>query len=352
MDSSLLNASRWFARSLGYVALLLGLFTSSPIVSGQAVAPTSPDPTTRFPLLGLLASADAPLIVAYSPSQLDPRVEANQRKLTTSSLRADLEALRPTFEGLALYGYNESVTPRLLGIAKELKFRMVLLGIWEPKSADEVDGVIELARLHRNDFALGVLVGNEGLSFNRYEVDDLKIAAARLRARLPATIPLGTTETWAGSKRKVVQEFGDFLAVNIHPVFDRPKLGPAAAAAWAREQALAIAQLARKPVLLKETGFPHDGKEGYTPVTQQTFWSAYLAAPRLVRPPSEPNAWVFHGFAFEAFDLPWKSQATGKPIERSWGLFTNDRQPLSALEPWKAAAQARAGQTYQPAPPR
>src|SRR3954462_14519152 len=134
--------------------LYLALFLAS-------VAHAEPD--KRFPLFEALTGDSPPRLVTYTPSQLDPRQEVNQRKLATSSIRADLEALRPAFDGLVLYGYHEAGTPRVLAVAKDLKYRVVLLAIWDPKSAAEVDGVAAAARLHADDFALGVLVGNEGI---------------------------------------------------------------------------------------------------------------------------------------------------------------------------------------------
>src|SRR5829696_2464413 len=138
-------------------------------------------PDTRFPLFTYLTATPTPSMVAYVPAELDPRQDVNNRRLPTSSIKADLAALRPAFDGLVLYGYHEAATPRIVAVAKELKYKAVILGIWDPKSAAELDGVAALARLHENDFALGVIVGNEGVTFKRYEPDDLPIAAARLR---------------------------------------------------------------------------------------------------------------------------------------------------------------------------
>jgi exo-beta-1,3-glucanase (GH17 family) len=311
------------------------------LILAPALVQGDSGPDRRFPLFTYLTGEPTPALIAYTPSQLDPRNEANQRKLATSSIRADLQALRPVFDGLVLYGYHEACTPRILAVARDLKFRAVLLAIWDPKSAAEVDGVAELARLYEKDLALGVLVGNEGITFKRYEAEDLTIAANRLRRKLPRTVPLGTSEPLVGYKHDFIREFGDFLAPNIHPVFDRPKLGPAEAAVWAREQALALARQTKKPVLLKETGFPHAGKEGYSPATQRDFWAAYLKAGVLSRPTNNAGVWCFFGVGFEAFDLPWKSQASGLAIEKSWGLFSPARKPYPAVAPWRALGKER-----------
>jgi exo-beta-1,3-glucanase (GH17 family) len=290
------------------------------------------EPDTRFPLFAAL-TGDTPLrLVTYTPSQLDPRQEANQRRLTTSSIRADLEALRPAFDGLVLYGYHEAGTPRILAVAKDLKFRVILLAIWDPKSAAEIDGVASLVKIHADDFTFGVLVGNEGITFKRYELEDLTIAANRLRKQLPKTVPIGTSEPLVGYKQQVVREFGDFLAPNIHPVFDRPNLGPAEAAAWARQEATKLAGETKLPVILKETGFPHAGKPSFTPESQRDFWAAYRKPSPLIR--TDVN-WAFFGVAFEAFDLPWKGEESKLGFEKSWGLLSPKREAYPALEVWK-----------------
>ncbi len=110
-------------RSLVCLALLVG-------IAGPARAR---EEDKRFPLFAYLTGRPLPALIAYTPSQLDPRQEANQRKLATSSMRADLEALRPHFDGLVLYGYHEACTPRVLAIARDLKYRAVLLAVWDPR---------------------------------------------------------------------------------------------------------------------------------------------------------------------------------------------------------------------------
>ena len=57
----------------------------------------------RFPFFAYLTGDRPPTMVAYTPSQLDPRQEGNQRKLATSSIRADLEALRQQREQVLQY---------------------------------------------------------------------------------------------------------------------------------------------------------------------------------------------------------------------------------------------------------
>ncbi len=301
---------------------------------------------SEIPLYVYLSNRSGSTMIAYTPLGLDPRYEPNNLAHPTSALRADLQALRPAFDGLVLYGYHHASTPRILALAKDLKFRAVLLGIWQPKSASEVDGVAALVNQFKDDMALGVLVGNEGITFKRYETDDLKFAANRLRQKIPANIPLSTSEPLVGYKSAFIHGFGDFLAPNIHPVFDRPNFGETEAAAWARGEAIALAKQTGKRVLLKETGFPHAGKEKFTPQSQKEFWSAYTS-PGIVARPSESKAgdsktaWVYFGVAFEAFDLPWKAEASKLEIEKSWGLLSTQRKPYPAFDVWRQLARSK-----------
>jgi exo-beta-1,3-glucanase (GH17 family) len=306
------------------------------VLIGQVSSVVAETRDDRNPLFAYLTGAEPARMICYTPAELDPRFEANQGKLATSSIRADLVALRPAFDGLVLYGYHEACTPRVLAVAKDLKYRAVLLAIWNPKSAAEIDGVAALARQYVDAMAIGVLVGNEGITFRRYEEEDLAIAESRLRKQVPKSVPLSTSEPLVGYQKEVVLNFGEFLCPNIHPVFDRKDLAVAPAAGWAREEAAKLAEKTGKPVVLKETGFPHAGAAQFTPESQREFWSAYLQPARVIQ---SGKGWAFHGVAFEAFDLPWKSAESKLEIEKSWGLFSTDRKPYPAFEAWLPAKQ-------------
>jgi len=275
-------------------------------------------------------------MVTYTPSQLDPRRDSSHRQLKTSSIRADLEALQPAFDGLVLYGYNEASTPRILSVAKDLKYRAVVLAVWDPKSLAEVDGVADMANTFAADFSMGVLIGNEGLTFNRYEEEDLVIASQRLRSKLPVGIPYSTSEPLVGYQRESIFDFGDFLAPNIHPAFDRPNMNAKEAAEWVHLEAASLARRSERPVLVKETGFPHAGRNKYSPELQAEFWREYTAPGLVVKSGTPAGAWRFHGVAFESFDMPWKSEESKIDIEKSWGMLSAGREAYPAFDVWKA----------------
>ncbi|WP_425614916.1 hypothetical protein NA78x_004800 [Anatilimnocola sp. NA78] len=321
MNRSLLNIRR-----AAIIAFALTCFFASS-VSAQHKTDNS------YPLFSYLTSKETPgKMICYTPAELDPRSEANQGKLLTSSIRADLTALRPAFDGLVLYGYHEQCTPRIVAVARELKYRGLLLAIWNPKSMAEVDGVAALAKQYDGVFNMGVLVGNEGITFKRYELEDLAIAEARLRKSLPQNVPVSTSEPLHGYQIDTILKFGDFLCPNIHPVFDRKDLPADRAAAWTREEAAKIAKKTGKPVIVKETGFPHAGGPLYSPTSQSEFWHHYTQA-SLVAEAGE--SWACHSVGFEAFDLPWKAIESKLEIEKSWGLMSPDRKPHAAFRVWK-----------------
>lgn len=310
---------------------------TSPAWAGEPPVEYPPD-EHKSPLAYVLSDGRV-RFVAYTPLELDPRDPAQQARLRTSSIRADLEALRPAFDGLVLYGYHEACTPRIVSVARKVGFQAVIMGVWDPKSTVELDGVVAEAWLHGEDFIPAIVIGNEGLTFDRYELEDLEIAHRRLRSRLPEAVQLTTSEPLAAYERPQVASFGDFLMPNIHPVFDQSVLGPVEAARWVREQAVRLHRQRQTFVFVKETGLPHGGQAEYTPEAQRAFWEAYLepgiADPLAVAGAGPDATCAYFGCAFEAFDLPWKREASGLEIEAFWGLLSPAREPQPAFDVWR-----------------
>ena len=173
-----------------------------------------------------------PALIAFNPSRYDPRTPPTGA-YPADELRADLAALRPAFDGLVLYGFDPTLTPGILEQAASLGYRAVLLGIWDPKSETETAGVADLIRRYRDRLALAVCIGNEGISDNRYTIEDLGRAGDHLR-RLTGTdppVPVTTSEPAGDYGWPPLRRFGHFLAPNIHPAIDQEALSPQAAVA-------------------------------------------------------------------------------------------------------------------------
>jgi exo-beta-1,3-glucanase (GH17 family) len=296
----------------------------------RAAAATAAPPA----FFAYLQSAGAALI-AFNPSAFDPR---RPEPPSADSIKADLAALRPAFDGLVLYAFRAELTPTIIAEAERQGYRAVLFGIWDPRSAAELDGVAALIRRAGDRLACAVCIGNEGINDNRYQVADLDTAAAALRARLAGgpAVPFTTSEPAGDYGWAPLRAFGDFLAPNIHPAIDRRGQPPAAAAAWVHRRATVLAQFSGRPVLIKETGLPHGGGLGFTPDHQAAFWRALIEAGRRHPAGGAAGAFVSTAAAFEAFDAPWKAETLADPMEAAWGLLAVNRQPYPAFEVWRA----------------
>jgi exo-beta-1,3-glucanase (GH17 family) len=319
--------SLWYALVAGTL-----LIAASVLLVRAAARSTPPD----FIAYLTTTARGVPALVAFNPSAYAPGQDA-PRLTPLSEIIKDLKALRPAFDGLVLYAYEPQLTEAVVGAAADLGFRAVLLGIWDPRSAVEIEGVAGIARRFADRLALAVVIGNEGINDNRYTLDDVVAAAEHLRHRLPAgaAIPMTTSEPWGDYGWPPLNRFGDFLSPNIHPALDRPALTPEAAAAWARARAKDVARVTGRSVLVKETGWPHAGGARFSPEAQAAFWAAWLAEARLAMVGDAP-VWVSYAAAFEAFDAPWKAAAFASGIEGHWGLLGLDRTPYPAFALWSA----------------
>ncbi|MFO1113364.1 MAG: hypothetical protein U1E35_05695 [Rhodospirillales bacterium] len=279
-------------------------------------------------------------MIAYVPAGFDPR-RPPAGDWPADAIRADLAALRPAFDGLVLYQFRPDVTPATLDQAAALGYRAVLLGIWDPRSENELTGAADLVRRWSGRLALAVVIGNEGLNDNRYDMADLARARDRLRALTGAdaqALPVTTSEPAGDYGWEPLLAFGDFLAPNIHPAIDQASLAPQSAVAWVHRRAEAIARAAGRPVLVKETGLPNGGADGFSPERQAAFWAAWLVAGRLSRPATPPS-FVSFAAAFEAFDAPWKAEELRDPKEGRWGLMSVDRCAYPAFDAWAAVRE-------------
>src|SRR5580698_673588 len=89
--------------------------------------------------------------VAYQPTALKA-VNGVLSHADDASIRADLEVLRPWFDGLITYGAQNG-NERVPDIAARLGFHAVIVGVWDPADKTEHDLVAE--REARDEIVFG-----------------------------------------------------------------------------------------------------------------------------------------------------------------------------------------------------
>ena len=271
--------------------------------------------------------------VTYQPTSLKV-VNGQVMPAQATGIRADLEVLRQRFDGVITYDAihgNEA----LPAIAAELRFRALIIGVWDPLDERQIDSAIAAA--HRfPQLVLGISLGNELLFSQRMKAAQLAARIVYLRQRLPAT-PLSTTEPFHiyhddGAAELLGQL--DFLLANVHPVFQPWFRGAndATASQFVVNVLTDLAPLSCGPVLAKETGVPTaPASAGFSPSRQASFYREL----RERLPPAAARAFAY----FAAFDAPWRAfdalavpgaKPGVHPEEAHWGLYDAQRVPKAA----------------------
>ena len=268
--------------------------------------------------------------IAYQPTSLQV-IDGRVTEADGASIRADLTQLRERFDGLITYDAVHGAQ-QIPAIARELKFRALIVGVWDPTDESQLAAALEAARRFP-ELVTGVSLGNEMLFAHRTDPGALRVLIARVRARAPA-VPLAISEPfhiYDEPAAAAVLEQLDFLLLNVHPVF-QPwfRAAPDSAAAQFVVNVLAkLAPHACGPLLVKETGVPTaPASEGFSEARQAAFYREL----RRMLPPSRTQAFAY----FAAYDAPWRAyDATGvpgapaavHPEEAHWGLYDAARHP-------------------------
>ena len=241
-----------------------------------------------------------------------------------ASIRADLKLLRPFFDGLITYASNNGMEA-VPGIARELAYRSVIMGIWDPLSEVEIQNVIAAAKRYPT-LVTAVIIGNEGIYTKRYQPEDVQKVGHRLKRECPS-LAVTTSEPFFLYFKKEYTDFfngHDLLMPNVHPVFEpwfKPS-APSQGVSMILNVAGQFKTTYRRPLLIKETGLPSGptGQSDFSPERQALFWSELFAR--------FPTAAGLSFACFEAFDAPWKPAATAVEFpgnhasEAFWGFFT------------------------------
>ena len=269
--------------------------------------------------------------VAYQPTSLQVH-DGRVTPANPAGIRADLEVLRPWFDALVTYDAVNGAE-RIPEIAAALGYRALVIGVWDPFDARQVDAAIAAARAHPA-LVVGLALGNEMLFGGRRRHDELAARIAAIRARVP-DLALATSEPFhmfLEPRAAPLLAQLDFLLPNVHPVFEPWFRGAPAAngAQFVVDVTAKVAATHCGPVLVKETGVPTaPADRGFTPQRQRDF---YISLQRAF-PPSTDRAFVW----FAAFDAPWRVAdwhpvAGEHPEEAHWGLFDAARQRKVVVE--------------------
>jgi exo-beta-1,3-glucanase (GH17 family) len=266
--------------------------------------------------------------IAYQPTALQV-TDGHASNADPDSIRADLRVLRTHFDALVTYDavHGAQAIP---AIAASLKFRALIIGVWNPFDPAEIDAALTAAREFPR-LVVGVSLGNEMIFSHRADAPRLAAALATVRQQLPR-LPLSTTEPFhiyeAASAAPLLAQL-DFMLANVHPVFQPwfREAPDATAAQFVVNVADQLAQIYCGPILIKETGLPTaPATAGFSETRQAAFYQEL----RTHFPPSPARAFAY----FVAFDAPWRAQdatsvpgavAGPHPEEAHWGLYDATR---------------------------
>ncbi|MBV8307773.1 MAG: hypothetical protein JO274_09870 [Gammaproteobacteria bacterium] len=318
-------------RSAALAALLL-LWPCAAPAAAAARAPCPADPAAQPAVMRLRAALAQGRFVTYQPTALHV-TDGRFSDADPASIRADLQALRERFDALITYDAVHGAQ-EIPAIATELKFRALVIGVWDPTAETQLAAALDAARRFPQLVA-GLSLGNEMLLTHRIDAVALRTLIAQVRRRAPA-VPLSTSEPFhiydEPAARALLHEL-DFLLLNVHPIF-QPWFHDASdgtAAQFVVNVVAGLAPLACGPVLVKETGVPTAPPgEGFSEARQAGFYREL----RRRFPPAPAQAFAY----FTAFDAPWRAyDATGvpgtpavHPEEAHWGLYDEARRPKAA----------------------
>jgi exo-beta-1,3-glucanase (GH17 family) len=284
--------------------------------------------------------------VAYTPTDLTI-VAGQVRPASAQQVRKDLTILRKDFQGLVMYSCADGLEA-VPAIARELGFRALILGIWDPQSAHEIANAVRLARAYP-ELVVGVAVGNEVLLAKRSDWATLRQAMRQVRGALPG-VAVTTSEPFYFYLNEDPPDFlsvQDFMLPSIHPLYESwfQQGTTAQAVDFVARVAMRLSMKTGKPLLIKETGLPSGpAGHGFTPARQAEFWVRLL---QRLPPVAEPGL-VY----FEAFDHAWKvtnaePEFGFRPEEAFWGLYREGGEPKPVIKAlrrvWHAQTQSRAG---------
>ncbi len=319
-------------RNTPWHMLVVAMLLLAGLVQSVYAAPSCATRPAAAPALQQLQSVMATgRWIAYQPTSLQV-IHGQLTQANPASIKQDLQALRPRFDGLITYGSSNGAD-QVADIAAQLGFRALILGIWDVGNAREIAAAVAAAKRHPT-VVVGISLGNERLYAKQASAAQLAAGVNQLRQQVPQ-LALTTTEPFhlfLKPDATVIMQASDFMLVNIHPIFEPwfRNAPDANAAEFVGNVVTKLQAVACGPVLVKETGVPTAPEAmGYTPARQASFYAALQQRFK----PSRQAAFAY----FSAFDAPWRvndeSPVPGvHPEEAHWGLFDAQRRAKPVIK--------------------
>ena len=96
--------------------------------------------------------------IAYQPTALQV-IDGRFIEADAASIRMDLKELRQRFDALITYDAIHGAQ-QIPAIAAELKFRALIIGVWDPREPQQLAAALEAARRFPQ-LVVGISLGNE-----------------------------------------------------------------------------------------------------------------------------------------------------------------------------------------------
>jgi exo-beta-1,3-glucanase (GH17 family) len=268
--------------------------------------------------------------IAYQPTELK-MFNGRSTPASRASIAEDLRVLRPKFDALITYG-SHSGGEFIADVAASLKYKAVIIGIWNIRDSQEVANAIASWRRHP-ELVVGVSFGNETVLGKREDYASLAALLKNFRATYPG-LPVATTEPfhlWTDSGSSPVLKQMDFMLANVHPIFQPwfKEKGDDVAAQFVVNVGRELTAKFCGPVLIKETGIPTAPAEsGFSAKRQASFYKEL----QLRLPSTRKMTFAY----FSAFDASWRVADDHPtegfhPEEAHFGLYSEDRKPKQVL---------------------
>ncbi|HEX7338677.1 MAG TPA: glycoside hydrolase family 17 [Rhodanobacteraceae bacterium] len=263
--------------------------------------------------------------VSYAPfhkpgeTPLDPAASVSPTRID-----ADLAQLSRHFGCVRTYSQGQGLSAVPAIAARH--HMQVLMGIWlgadVKANARQIALGIATARVHP-DVLRGVIVGNEVLL--RGDLTEAQLAAdiAKVRAALPASIPVSYADVWAfWFRHPALAKSVDFVTIHILPYWEDLPLPVNQAIAHVRDiYAQAQHLFPGKSILIGETGWPSEGRprRGAVPsrVNEARYLRGFLRYADMAHIPYN---------VIEAYDQPWKRALEGT-VGGYWGIYNAAGKP-------------------------